>query len=108
MTRALLKTAVPVLPGSHIQQASDFYVEKFGIEIGHADNEYAVITRVKIETHLWCANDERWKVRDGHPVVSGAKSLLAGTSSARVIVARIEDLLLKCQPKASFMPTGSS
>lgn len=106
MTGALLGATVPVLPVSHTQKASDFYAERLGFGIGHADSGYAVMIRDKIEIHLWCANDETWKGRDGHPVISGAESFLAGTASARLFTTDIDALFAEMRDKDVIHPNG--
>jgi len=106
MTGALLKAAIPVLPVSDIERAASFYGERFGFEIGHTDSGYAVMIRDKIEIHLWCANDETWKGRDGPPVISGAESFLAGTASARVFTTEIDTLFAEMRDKDVIHPNG--
>lgn len=93
-----MKRGIPALPVRRIGPAARFYRERLGFDVGHEDDDYAIVQRDEAEIHLWAAGDEGWKVSassrsgSGSPVMSGAESFLAGTASCRIEVTGIDAL----------------
>lgn len=87
---------IPALPVFNIDQAVTFYEKKLGFMGGYKEGGFAILNRDEIELHLWAASDKGWKWKSlflfMKPVVSGAESFLAGTSSCRIQVTQIDEL----------------
>lgn len=89
----------PALPVTDINRSLEFYRDKIGFSVRHQENGFAILNHDTVEIHLWLANDEKWKKRDGKtPVVSGAESFIAGTASCRIQVDDIDSLYKVIQP----------
>lgn len=99
--------AIPALPVRNTAQSATFYRDKLGCAIWHEDSGFAIVGRDALELHLWQADDERWKVRDGAPVQSGAESFLAGTASCRVEVDDVDALHAELQPHGILHPNAA-
>ena len=101
------KSAIPVLPVSDTRRLAAFYADKIGFTVAHADDDYAVLERDRIELHLWAAKDESWRQRPpGMPIDSGAESFLAGTASCRVLVDDIQGLYEALKAAGIVHPNG--
>jgi catechol 2,3-dioxygenase-like lactoylglutathione lyase family enzyme len=91
-----MKRSIPALPVFNIDRAVQFYQEKLGFISGYHDKGFAKLTRDDVELHLWAACDKAWKFRSIilflKPIWSGAESFLAGTSSCRIEIEKIDDL----------------
>ena len=85
--------AYPNLPVRNIARSVEFFRDKVGLPPRHQEDGFAILSRDAIEVHLWLANDESWRTRNGdEPIVSGAESFIAGTASCRVRVEGVEEL----------------
>ena len=85
--------AYPNLPVRNIARSVEFFREKVGLPPRHQEDGFAILSRDAIEVHLWLANDESWRTRNGDQlIVSGAESFIAGTASCRVRVEGVEEL----------------
>ena len=95
-----IKSAIPVLPVTNMDDGARFYRDTLGFTIVHQETGYCVLTRGRIQVHLWGATDESWRTREeGGPIESGAESFLAGTHSCRIEVDGIDDLHRELEPK---------
>jgi hypothetical protein len=86
MTVRLGRT-IPALPVRDMAAAVAHYGERFGFDVPHADDGFALLRRDDAELHLWAASDEDWTARADlakRPVCSGAESFIAGTASCRI------------------------
>ncbi|HEY0826614.1 MAG TPA: bleomycin resistance family protein [Bacilli bacterium] len=88
--------AIPALPVKNIEKAVMFYEIKLGFIVQYKDSGFAKLIRDEVEIHLWAACDKSWKLRSIFmfikPIFSGAESFLAGTSSCRIEVLKIDNL----------------
>lgn len=85
--------AIPALPVSDLERSIVFYRDKIGFTLRHHEGGFAMFEREAVEIHLWSADDDAWRTRDGSsPVVSGAESFIAGTSSCRIGVEGVDEL----------------
>ncbi len=99
--------AVPALPVRDQEQGTAFYRDQLGFTVVFRKEGFTKLLRDAVEIHLWVANDERWRTRDGaHPVVSGAESFIAGTHSCRIGVEAVDDLHRVLQPLGILHPNG--
>lgn len=91
-----MKKTIPALPVIRIDKAIQFYQDKLGFRSGYYDKGFAILTRDDVEIHLWASCDTGWKYRSillfVKPIWSGAESFLAGTSSCRIEVEKIDAL----------------
>lgn len=105
MTRLL--QAIPALPVRDQEQGAVFYRDRLGFTVAYRDEGFSRLVRDEVEIHLWVANDERWRARDGsNPVMSGAESFIAGTHSCRIGVAGVDELHRVLQPLGILHPRG--
>jgi catechol 2,3-dioxygenase-like lactoylglutathione lyase family enzyme len=89
----------PALPVYDLARSLAFYQDKIGFLVRHQDDGFAILVRDAVELHLWLANDDSWRKRQGkEPVVSGAESFIAGTASCRIKVDDIESLYKVIEP----------
>jgi catechol 2,3-dioxygenase-like lactoylglutathione lyase family enzyme len=99
---------IPAMPVKEMARSVAFYRSKLGFDVPHQDTAFAILRRDAAEIHLWVAADESWRSRAGSPpVVSGAESFIAGTSSCRVVVENIDDLYHALQPLGIVHPNGA-
>ena len=85
--------AYPNLPVRDVARSVEFFRDKLGLPPRHQEAGFAILSRDAIEVHLWLANDESWRTRNGDQlIVSGAESFIAGTASCRVRVEGVEEL----------------
>ncbi len=102
-----LKSAIPVLPVTDMEEGVRFYRDVLGFAVAHQDAGYAVLARDRVEVHLWLADDESWRTRkEGDPVQSGAESFLAGTHSCRISVEGVDQLHRELEPKGILHPNA--
>lgn len=91
-----MKKTIPALPVIRIDKAIQFYQDIFGFRSGYHDKGFAILTRDDVEIHLWASCDTGWKYRSillfVRPIWSGAETFLAGTSSCRIEVEKIDAL----------------
>jgi catechol 2,3-dioxygenase-like lactoylglutathione lyase family enzyme len=95
-----LGRAIPALPVRDVQVAVAYYRERFGFEVRHETEGFAVLVRDDAAVHLWGATDEGWRGREDlaqRPVCSGAESFIAGTASCRIEVADLDALFEELQ-----------
>jgi catechol 2,3-dioxygenase-like lactoylglutathione lyase family enzyme len=86
---------IPALPVRAVPAAVAFYRERFGFDVPHEDEGFAVVARDEAQIHLWGASDEDWRKREDvatEPVRSGAESFIAGTASCRIEVTDVDAL----------------
>jgi catechol 2,3-dioxygenase-like lactoylglutathione lyase family enzyme len=79
MSGARLHTTIPALPVRDIAAAAAYYRERFGFDVPHQEDGFALLTRDSTELHLWAAADDEWRMRPDlreRPVCSGAESFL--------------------------------
>lgn len=103
-----MTAAVPVLPVRDTAAAARFYAERLGFAIVHVDDGYAILSRDRIEIHLWAASDLSWQQRreGAPPVVTGAETFLAGTASCRVHIDPVEPLCEAYRQAGVLHPNG--
>ena len=95
-----MKSAIPVLPVVNMDEGARFYRDVLGFSIIHQKTGYCVLSRDRIQVHLWGATDESWRTREeGEPIESGAESFLAGTHSCRIEVEGVDELHRELEPK---------
>lgn len=90
-----LGRTIPALPVRDVAAAVTYYRDRFGFEVRHQDDGFAVIVRDDAALHLWGASDEGWRSRDDlarNPICSGAESFIAGTASCRIEAADVDAL----------------
>jgi catechol 2,3-dioxygenase-like lactoylglutathione lyase family enzyme len=99
---------IPALPARDVGEAADFYRDRLGFEVAHAEDGFAILRRDDAEVHLWGATDESWRERvdASTPVNSGAESFIAGTASCRVRVEGVDELYASCQNSGIVHPNG--
>ena len=99
--------AIPALPASDMERSAAFYRDKLGFTVVFQDDGFTKLLRDRVELHLWLANDESWRGRDGtRPVVSGAESFIAGTHSCRIAVEGVDELYSGIQSFGILHPNG--
>lgn len=101
MASAGLHRTIPALPVREMGAAVAYYRERFGFDVLHETEGFAVLGRDDAVLHLWGATDDDWRSRDDlrrRPVCSGAESFLAGTASCRIEVADVDALFAELQP----------
>jgi catechol 2,3-dioxygenase-like lactoylglutathione lyase family enzyme len=103
----MLKAAVPVLPVAEIAPATEFWRDRLGFAVGHADDGYAIMERDAVQVHLWAAKDRTWMDRPDRPIVTGAESFLAGTASARIHAPDIDALFEEMLAAKVVHPNGT-
>ena len=83
-----LGRTIPALPARSVSTSVEFYRDRFGFDVLHHGDGFAVLRRDESVLHLWEAGDEAWRDRldPGEPVCSGAESFIAGTASCRIEV----------------------
>ena len=102
-----MKSAIPALPVSNMDDGVIFYRDALGFTVAHQEGGYAVLARDHIQIHLWAATDESWRTRKGgKPIDSGAESFLAGTHSCRIEVESIVELHGELKPKNIMHPNA--
>jgi hypothetical protein len=109
MAEAGLHRTIPALPVRAMGAAVAHYVERFGFAVLHQDGGFAVLGRDDAVLHLWEAGDEGWRDREdlrARPVCSGAKSLIAGTASARIEVGDVDALFAELEAMEVLHPTS--
>ena len=88
-----LLNAIPALPVTDQERSTSFYCDKLGFAVAFQNEGFTKLQCDAVEIHLWVANDERWRTRDGtDPVVSGAESFIAGTHSCRIGIEGVAEL----------------
>ena len=99
---------VPALPVSEMERSIAFYCDKIGLTLGYRKGGFAVLRYEGARIlHLWEANDESWRSRNGAaPVVSGAESFIAGTASCRIEVEGVDELYRRMQPLGIVHPNA--
>jgi uncharacterized glyoxalase superfamily protein PhnB len=100
---------IPALPVRDVGSAVAYYRERFGFEVPHQDDGFAVITRDGAEIHLWQASDDDWRTRAdfvAKPICSGAESFLAGTASCRIEVADVDALFAELKAAGVLHPVS--
>lgn len=107
-----LTRTIPALPVAVVKNAAAFYRDRLGFEVLHHDGGFAVVRRDDAVLHLWQADDETWRERDGpeSPVRSGAESFLAGTASCRIEVDgtdAVDELFAELQPRGVLHPVST-
>lgn len=91
--------ARPALSVREMARSVAFYRDKVGMSLVHQEGGFAILRRDEVAIHLWLANDESWRNQTREsPVVSGAKSFIAGTVSCRVRVDEVDELYRTLQP----------
>ncbi|WP_094702561.1 bleomycin resistance protein [Brevibacillus laterosporus] len=98
---------IPALPVTDIVKSGDFYHDKLGYTLVYHEEGFAIVECNHIQIHLWVANDESWRTRNVlSPIVSGAESFLAGTTSCRISVEDIDELYQRIQPLGILPSNG--
>jgi catechol 2,3-dioxygenase-like lactoylglutathione lyase family enzyme len=100
--------AIPALPAGSVRAGADFYRDRFGFEIVHFDEGFAVLRRDAAEVHLWGASDDSWRggLDAERPVRSGAESFIAGTASCRIGVTGVDELYESCNAAGIVHPNA--
>lgn len=94
-----LLNAIPAMPVRNLMQSIAFYRDKLGFANPYHQDGFAKLIRDSVELHLWVANDECWRTRDGsEPIISGAESFIAGTASCRIGVEGVDELYAAVKP----------
>jgi len=90
-----LGKTIPALPVRDMRAAVAYYRERFGFEVPHETDGFAVVVREGAELHLWEAGDDDWGAREdfaAKPICSGAESFIAGTASCRIETQDVDGL----------------
>ena len=104
-----LGRTIPALPALDVRAAAADYRHRFGFEVRHEADDFAVLTRDDAVIHLWGATDDHWRTRDDlrdRPIDSGAESFLAGTASCRIEVADVDALFEELRRQDVLHPTA--
>jgi catechol 2,3-dioxygenase-like lactoylglutathione lyase family enzyme len=103
-----LGRTIPALPVRDAAVAVEHYRDRFGFEVLHHDDGFAVLQRDDAQLHLWEASDATWQDRDTleRPVRSGAESFLAGTASCRIEVTDVDGLFTELEAAGVLHPAG--
>ena len=103
-----LSQTIPALPVRDAAAAVVFYRDRFGFEVLHHDDGFAVVRRDEAVLHLWEASDESWRTRDTweQPIHSGAESFIAGTASCRIRVEGVDELYEELRQSEVLHPTS--
>jgi catechol 2,3-dioxygenase-like lactoylglutathione lyase family enzyme len=104
-----LSQTIPAMPVRDAALATEFYRDRLGFQILHADDGFAVLGRDDAQVHLWQAGDESWRERVAlreTPVSSGAESFIAGTASCRIKVEGVDDLYAELSAKDVLHPVS--
>ncbi len=102
-----LLQAIPALAASDQERSTAFYRDLLGFTVAYREEGFTKLTRDAVEIHLWIANDEEWRNRDGEcPVVSGAESFIAGTHSCRIGLDGVDELYRIVEPLGIVHPNG--
>jgi catechol 2,3-dioxygenase-like lactoylglutathione lyase family enzyme len=105
-----LKLAIPALPARDVAASSAFYELRLGFTITHAEEHFAILTRDRVDLHLWAACDRSWRVRRFLPGTlrrSGAETFIAGTASCRIEVDDIDTLYAELSTAGVLHPVDS-
>ena len=103
-----LLQVIPTLPVRDQQRSTAFYCDHLGFHVAFQKDGFAKLQRDAVEIHLWIANDESWRNRHGtEPVISGAESFIAGTSSCRISMEGVDKLYKIIQPLGIVHPNGT-
>jgi catechol 2,3-dioxygenase-like lactoylglutathione lyase family enzyme len=99
---------IPALPARAVAASADFYRDRLGFDIAHAEEGFAILRRDDAVIHLWGASDDSWRERldTSRPVCSGAESFIAGTASCRVRVEGVDELYATCNELGIVHPNG--
>jgi catechol 2,3-dioxygenase-like lactoylglutathione lyase family enzyme len=95
-----LHRTIPALPVRDMAAAVACYRDRFGFDVPHETEGFAVVVRDDAVIHLWHAGDEDWRSRPDlaeRPVRSGAESFIAGTASCRIETADVDALFAELQ-----------
>jgi catechol 2,3-dioxygenase-like lactoylglutathione lyase family enzyme len=109
MAEAGLHRTIPALPVRDVRAAVGHYRERFGFQLRHEADGFAVITRDDAVLHLWGASDEDWRARtdlQDRPICSGAESFIAGTASCRIEVTDVDALYAELEPTGILHPVS--
>ncbi len=91
--------AIPALPVKEMERSLLFYKDTLGFLILHVEDGFAVLGLDEVQVHLWLADDENWRKEEHwNPVVTGAESFIAGTSSCRIGMKGVDDLYERFGP----------
>ena len=60
-----LLQAIPALPVRDQERSTAFYRDQLGFSVAFQDEGFTKLQRDAVEVHLWVANDEGWRTRDG-------------------------------------------
>jgi len=102
-----LLQAIPALPVRDQERSTAFYRDQLGFTVAFQNEGFTKLKRDAVEVHLWVANDEGRRKRDGTcPVVSGAESFIAGTHSCRIGMTGVDELYRAVQPLGIVHPNG--
>ena len=104
-----LGQTIPAMPVRDASAATEFYRDRLGFQVLHADEGFAVLGRDYAQLHLWQAGDESWRERVAlreTPVSSGAESFIAGTASCRILVDGVDDLYSELSAKDVLHPVS--
>jgi catechol 2,3-dioxygenase-like lactoylglutathione lyase family enzyme len=100
--------AIPALPASHQDRSTAFYRDQLGFTVAYQQEGFTKLQRDTVELHLWVANDEGWRTRQGTcPVVSGAESFIAGTHSCRIEVEGVDEIYRVMRPLGIVHPNAN-
>ena len=104
-----LHRTIPALPVHDMRAAIAQYRDRFGFDVAHESDGFAVLARDDAVLHLWAATDEGWRAREDlreRPIRSGAESFLAGTASCRIEVADVDALFAELQAAGLLHPVS--
>jgi catechol 2,3-dioxygenase-like lactoylglutathione lyase family enzyme len=104
-----LSQTIPAMPVRDAAAATEFYRDRLGFQVLHADEGFAVLGRDDAQVHIWQAGDESWRERVAlreTPVSSGAESFIAGTASCRIKVEGVDDLYAELSAKEVLHPVS--
>ena len=99
--------SIPALPARDQDRSTEFYRDRLGFTVAYRQEGFTKLVRDVVELHLWVANDEAWRSREGStPVVSGAESFIAGTHSCRIRIEGVDALYRDLEPQGIVHPNG--
>lgn len=104
---ARLHRTIPAMPVRDVRAAAAYYRERFGFDVPHETDGFAVLVRDDAVLHLWGATDDSWRSREdlaGRPICSGAESFIAGTASCRIEVTDIDALFAELRHAGVLHP----
>lgn len=91
-----------------IAESGAFYRDQLGFTLHVEEDGFAILQHGPVDIHLWAANDESWRERrPAAPIVPGAESFIAGTTSCRIGSKAWTTFIETLSRAASYLPTDT-